>query len=397
VDETPGTTADTVVTLMEIHSLGPFKVLDTAGVDEYSELGDKKRRKTYEAIAEADLTLVVVDSRQEDLTLEKDLFERVCGHGKQCLFVVNDFEGKEEVPGEVADRLRAFGGSANEARSIVINASDTSHQKQLTDFIRTHFTAESREVDLLPVKGKGFVLMVIPMDEETPTLRLLRPQDMAVERVLRSFAIPVLFRMDLGKARGEDPAGRNAEKQRYLDLIRTLSDSPEGLSLIVTDSQVFDIVGDWTPEEYALTSFSIMMTHYMSGGRLEDFMEGARRIESLDDGDRILIAEACNHDRQCDDIATVQLPRRIQEYTGKSLHFDFVFGRPFPEDLSGVALIIHCGACMIDRQKFAARLREARGAGVPVTNYGIALSYLRGPALLERTVKPFTSQSSINP
>jgi hypothetical protein len=223
------------------------------------------------------------------------------------------------------------------------------------------------------------------MDEETPTLRLLRPQDMAVERLLRGYAIPVLHRIDLNKAR----RGDESEKRRYIEIVKTLSGSAEKLSLVLTDSQAFDIVADWTPAKVPLTSFSIMMTNYMSYGDLGLFADGVKAIDKLKPGDEVLIAEACNHDRKCDDIATVQIPNRLEARVGGKLKFSFNFGRPFEDDLKRFKLIVHCGACMIDRQKFARRAELARGVKVPITNYGILLAYLKNPDTLKRALKIF--------
>jgi [FeFe] hydrogenase H-cluster maturation GTPase HydF len=273
--------------------------------------------------------------------------------------------------------------------SLVLNATNKEHQYDLTKFIKDSYKAESRDVDLLPgVQGKGYVLLIIPMDEETPTLRLLRPQDMAVERLLRSFAVPVLYRLDLEKARSKNPS---KEKKRFSKLIKNLSKSDEGLQLVLTDSQAFDIVSDWVPKKVPLTSFSIMMSNYMSSGNLDLLMKSIKAVDKLKTGDKILVVEACNHNRKCNDIGTVQIPKLLEERVGEELDFEFSFGRPFPEDLSNYRLIVHCGACMIDRQKYLRRLLKAKEAGVPVTNYGMLLSYLRGEDVLERAVQPFLS------
>ncbi len=263
---------------------------------------------------------------------------------------------------------------------LVINAPDRKKQTELTVFIKSFFKKESRNIDLLPVK-KGYVLLVIPMDEETPTLRLLRPQDMAVERLLRNYATPVLYRPDLKKAR----IGDHQEKERFLKVLNDLSD----LQLVVTDSQAFDVMAGWVPNKIPFTSFSIMMTNYMSFGNLGYFMESVKVVDKLKEGDKILVVEACNHDRQCDDIATVQIPQRLEAKVGAKLNFDFNFGKPFPEDLGKFKLIIHCGGCMIDRQKFLRRILKAKEANVPLTNYGILLSYLQGKEVLERAVEVF--------
>ena len=395
VDATPGTTADTVTTIMEIHGIGPCKILDTAGVDEYSELGEKKRKKTIEAIEEADLSIVVVDllgaAETQDLSIETGLIEHAERYGKQILIAHNLFrfeevdEDKIEKSRRLVDRL--LGGLYP---SIVIDATDMSQQLTIATFINTFFRREIHAIDLLPsLKEKGYVLLIVPMDEETPILRLLRPQDMAVERILRNYSMPILFRPDLNKARSLDRKISSEEKSRFDRLIKHLTSSEEGLQLVITDSQAFDAVSDWIPEEIPFTSFSIMMTNYMSFGNLNLFIDGVKSIDCLKQGDRILIVEACNHSRKCNDIGTVQIPELLKKRVGGGIHIEFNFGRTYPEEVSKYKLIIHCGACMIDRQKYARRIVKARETGTAITNYGILLSYLKSEDVLRRAVQPF--------
>lgn len=398
VDPTPGTTADTVTSVMEIHGVGPCKILDTAGVDEDSALGQKKRRKTFEAMEEADCSIIVIDllkaAQTQDVSVEKELLRRIEEDGKQALLVFNvNRERMDDEKTVDANRLLVDRLLGSNAPSLLVDASDAGEQAMLVAFIRTFFHRESREIDLLPcLRDTGFVLLIIPMDEETPTLRLLRPQDMAVERILRKYAIPVLFRLNLRKARSSDPGEVREERDRYERLLRLLGESSEGLQLVLTDSQAFDVVAHWTPEALPLTSFSIMMTNYMSFGNLQLFTDGARAVDTLRPGDGVLIVEACNHSRQCDDLGTVQIPRWLEKRVGGKLDIRFSFGRTFPDDLSGIKLIVHCGACMIDRQKYLRRILRASEAGIAFTNYGILLSFLQGPQVLERTVRPFPGQ-----
>jgi len=377
IDETPGTTADTVTCLMEIHGLGPFKILDTAGVNENTELGEKKKKKTHEAMAESNLVLLVLNTEQKDISIELELIERAKKHKKQVLIILNNFcEQKQESRKEIRN-----------IPCLSLYANDTKYHSKLIEFIKKYFQSESRNIDLIPsLKNTGFVLLVVPMDEETPTHRLLRPQDMTIERLLRNYITPVLFRPDLSKAR--DPKD-TSEKNKFQDLIKKLSQTPEGLQLVITDSQAFDLIADWTPEATPLTSFSVMMANYMSYGNLEFLFESAKVLDTLKKGDRILIAESCNHDRKCNDIGTVQIPKIIEEKIGAKLNFEFNFGRPFPDDLEKYKLIIHCGGCMIDRQRFALRIEKAQEAGIPFTNYGLFLAYTQKGKLLERVIKPF--------
>jgi len=390
VDAQPGTTADTVIAQMEIHGLGPVKVLDTAGVDEHSKLGEKKKKKTYEAIEEADLTFIVIDLlnnfKDQNFTIEKEIITRALKYNNQVLVIYNIFRSEESL-----DKIHELENLANQKLnyklpSICLNALDGEEQKRIVNFISAHFKKETRDIDLIPLEGKGgYVLLNIPMDEETPMLRLLRPQDMAMERLLRKYLIPVLFRMNLKKAR----TGNMVEKERFLNLVKHLENSPEGLKLIITDSQAMDILDQWTPQNIPLTTFSVMMANYMSYGNLDLFVKGLGAFSFLKNGDKILIMESCNHNRKCDDIGTRQIPSLIKKKLGLELKIDFSFGRVLPDDLSQYKLAIHCGGCMADRQKYRRRIVKLKEAGIPVTNYGLFLSWVHNSMAVKRVTKIF--------
>ncbi len=390
VDSHPGTTADTVTARMEIHELGPVKLLDTAGLDEYTGVGKKKRKKTYEAIEEADLVLVVIDllkfAADDDFSAEKEIIKRTFKYGKQALIVYNIFQknfSEEEIKKIVRQVNQKIGGNLPE---ICLNALHREHQKKLINFITAFFKKESREIDLIPLTGdKGYVLLNIPMDEETPALRLLRPQDMALERLLRKHFIPVLYRVDLKKSRLND----EDEKNKFLTTLKHLQQSPDGLKLVITDSQAIGILDGWVPPDIPLTTFSVMMANYMSNGNLELLVKGLDFFSLIKDGDKILIMEACNHNRICDDIGTQQIPRLLKEKSGLNLRIDFSFGSVLPEELSQYKLAIHCGGCMIDRQKFRRRLWKLKEANVPVTNYGLFFSWVNNPQTVKRVCRIF--------
>jgi [FeFe] hydrogenase H-cluster maturation GTPase HydF len=392
VDATPGTTTDNVITVMEIHDLGAVKLIDTAGVDEYSELGDKKRKKTYEAIEEADLNLVVLNPKlavEDGVEIEKELIDRIQNHNKQCLIVYNIFDSSDEKHVEEIHRKLS-----DSHPYICLNISDFSNQTQLIEFIKTHYVKNDKIVDLLPNLGdRGYAVLVIPMDEETPALRLLRPQDMVIERLLRNFKVPVLYRMNLDKARSSQTSKEhNEEKERFHSLLNDLKKSEEGLSLVITDSQAIDVVSEFVPEDINLTTFSVVMSNYMSMGNLNILTSSLGALDDLkSDGGRVLIIEACNHDRKCNDIGTVQIPKLLKNKINANIEIDFNFGRTFPdeEELKKYKLIISCGSCMIDRQKFQARIKRAIASGVGFTNYGLLLSYLKDKDLAKRVISIF--------
>jgi hypothetical protein len=258
----------------------------------------------------------------------------------------------------------------------------------LIKFIINNFDSSNTQSELLPfVEPHEFYVLNIPMDEETPGGRFLRPQSMAVETITRKWAYPVSYRMDLKKARSADA---QEERSRFDSFLESLSKKPK---VIITDSQAMDIMASWVPADIQLTTFSIMMINYGSNGRIEEFYEGAKALDDLQNGDKILIAEACNHSRIQEDIGTVQIPN-ILKRMNPGVEVEFNFGREFQdnEQLSAYKLIIHCGGCMISNQKLQARLRDLRSVGVPVTNYGVFLSWAQGHNALERVMEPWINE-----
>ncbi len=393
VDPTPGTTADTVVTLMEIHNIGPVKLFDTAGIDEQGELGEKKRRKTFQAIDESDLCLITIDCRRllksdDSFIEEKQIDIYSSSKNKQTLLVINLFDDSQNF--QQIEILSKKLAQEFDLPYILLNISDIENQSILVDFMLNNFKYERKDVNLFPnLKEKGLVLLNIPMDEETPELRLLRPQDIVVERLLRNFITPVLYRMNLTKARNTNQSDVEEEKERFISLINTLKSSSEGLQLIVTDSQAFDIIGKWVPDDIPTTSFSITMTHFMIYGNLDYLVDSTYKIDDLKDNDLILIAESCNHNRKCDDIGTQQLPRLLKSKISDNLRFEFAFGRTFPENIEKYKMIIHCGSCMTDKQKYYSRIQKAMEKGIPFTNYGMTISYCLNKQLFNRVLEPF--------
>ena len=381
VDPTPGTTTDTKITLAEIHGLGPVKIMDTAGFDEQLLLGDKKRKKGIAALKECDLVLLVIDPSTSDFEPEQSIVSEARKLDKQIITVYNLFKENDrnnilESEGLI-DKLGSY-------PKIILNALDIGHRQLLLETILNNYIPRNLTVELLPFVEPGeFYILNIPMDEETPPGRYLRPQAMAEEYITRHWAFPVSYRMNLTKARAGDPA----ERARWNDFTNNFTRRPKA---IITDSQAMDIMKDWTPDDLALTTFSIMMINYMSRGRLPEFVNGIRALSSLKPGDHILIAEACNHSRIREDIGTVQIPKLLRKFYPDIL-IDHAFGREFVDDLDiqHFKLVIHCGGCMRSNQRMVARLRDLNSTGVPLTNYGIFLSFMQGEKTLERVIRPW--------
>jgi len=382
VDPTPGTTADTKIALQEIHGLGPVKLFDTAGLDESSRLGQKKRTKVFADLKECDLVLLVIDPDTQDFATENEILANARELDKQILVIYNLFtpSSGQRIPA-IEERIPLL----RFHKKIGLAAIDPSYRQPLLDFILASFVSKNFKMELLPfVQPNEFYVLNIPMDVETPPGRYLRPQAMAEEYICRRWAYPVSYRMDLGKARSGDPG----ERSRFDTFLAQFGRPPKA---IITDSQAMDLMHTWTPGDMMLTTFSIMMINYGSRGRLTAFVEGIKALDTLKAGDKVLIAEACNHSRIAEDIGTVQIPNHIQRrWPGVVVEHNF--GRVETQDVASLQsykLVIHCGGCMISPQKLLARLRDLDSTGVPYTNYGIFLAYIRGPEALRRVLQPF--------
>jgi hypothetical protein len=444
VDPTPGTTADVKTTLMEFHNLGPVRLFDTAGLDEGGFLGSKKREKTLSTVKRCDLVIVVVDPLSTDWTVEREVLALAAEQGKHAVVVVNVFASTPSPGFPSAPLLLRLDVAALEAtarENLVSFAPDGTEflvhdlsvpreghrviaelERRFPSFSALATACPASE--LLPpsiVRPGTTVLLNVPMDAETPSGRLLRPQAMAQEYCLSHWANTYVYRMDLASARSPHASVRSAEQRRFLDTVRLLDGDWGNLSLVVTDSQAMDVVFPLMSKGLAavadaagvdgvreaekvshlpLTTFSVMMSHYLSGGRLSRFSDDLAALATLRPGAKVLIAEACNHDRlteQCEDIGMVQLPNALRHYCAERLGFpgeelviEHAFGRSFPtHGLQQYHLVVHCGGCFLDAQTFQARMRDLDDAGVPVVNYGTLLSHLRGPAALKRVMAPF--------
>jgi hypothetical protein len=211
-----------------------------------------------------------------------------------------------------------------------------------------------------------------------------------LDYILRHYLPFAGYRMNLTAGRSADPARREAERERYLRFIEDLRRGDEGLQLVITDTQAVDLIVPWTPEDVPVTTFSIVMAHHQSGGNLRTLAEGVAALETLAPGDRVLIAELCNHDRKAEDIGTKQIPRLLRKRV-PDIGIDFAEGRVFPseEEIQKYRLVIQCGGCMVDQQKYTARMADSRRYGIPVTNYGLALSQLYHPESLRRVLAPW--------
>ena len=363
-----GTTTDPVYKSMELLPLGPVMLIDTPGLDDEGELGVLRVQKGLDVLRKTDIALLIVDGTAgmspEDERLEEELKKR----GLPYLVVFNKWDlVQEKSAGE-----ENSGAEPEDERHIRVSARTGEGIQELKERLARMVPAgkEKRLVgDLL--EPQDLVVLVVPIDKAAPKGRLILPQQQTIRDVLESGAVSVVVR-----------------EKELKETLKKLGTKPK---LVITDSQVFGLVDRDTPEDILLTSFSILFARYK--GNLAQAVRGAGALESLRDGDKILISEGCTHHRQCDDIGTVKLPRWIENYTGKKPEFVFTSGTGFERNLKEYHMIVHCGGCMLNEQEMQYRLKMAENQGVPMTNYGILIAYMKG--ILERSLQPFPDMAAL--
>lgn len=344
VSEVKGTTTDPVFKAMEILPIGPVMLIDTPGLDDYGELGELRIKKAKEVLRKTDVALLIVDATDcQDLSLEFELAKELEQRKVPYLWVYNK-----------SDIISKKDCTENE---ICVSAVRGDGIDQLKEKLPQLLPEEQERPLVRDLINEGdLVILVIPIDKAAPKGRLILPQQQTIRDILEKGGIPVVV--------------RNTELQQVFS---KLNQKPK---MVITDSQAFEEVAKVTPQDIPLTSFSILMARYK--GNLAILAKNAGKIEKLKDGDKILMSEGCTHHRQCGDIGTVKLPNWMRKYTGKELLFETSSGGGFPEDLSKYAMIVHCGACMLNANEMKYRMQEAVIQGVPIVNYGILIAYMKG-------------------
>lgn len=352
VSEVKGTTTDPVYKAMELLPMGPVMIIDTPGMDDEGTLGEMRVQRARKVLDMADVAIVVTDATQPLRSEEEELLELIRIRRIPCVLVRNKADLLAEVPDDGLLYVSALTGFQVEALKNQVASLDG---------------AKDREYPLVGdlLSPEDVVVLVIPIDKAAPKGRLILPQQQVIRDVLE--------------------AGASALVCRDTELTEVLSRLSEDPRMVITDSQVFRKVSAIVPQHIPLTSFSILMARHK--GDLSLTVSGSRALDSLGDGDKVLISEGCTHHRQCGDIGTQKLPQWIQGYTGKQLEFSFTSGRDFPEDLGEYALVVHCGGCMLTGRQMTCRQKSCIRQGVPVTNYGIAISRMNG--ILERATAMF--------
>lgn len=365
VSDVKGTTTDPVWKAMELLPLGPVMVVDTPGLDDEGSLGDLRIQKAYQVLNKTDIAVLVIDGTSGATPEDSAILARI--RAKQIPFV---------VVLNKADKVTDQDGTTRAVRNFLeldkdhllwISTVTGKNIHELKEHIASLTVSDEPKIPIVGdlIRPMDFIVLVVPIDKAAPKGRLILPQQQTIRDILDHGAVSIVVREE--------------------ELARTLANLGQKPSLVVTDSQVFAKVSSVTPQDIPLTSFSILFARYK--GNLKTLVQGARALDLLKPGDRILISEGCTHHRQCEDIGTVKLPHWIEKHVNGKIEFTFTSGTEFPLDLSEYKMIIHCGGCMLNEREMKYRIRCAEDAGIPITNYGTAIAYMQG--ILERSIEVF--------
>jgi [FeFe] hydrogenase H-cluster maturation GTPase HydF len=363
VSAIPGTTTDPVKKSMEIFGIGPSVIIDTAGIDDEGELGEKRIAKTLEAIKQIDCAILVIANNRFD-DFEERLIETFDRHKVPFLVVHNKMD-VEPIQNKTIHTIQQLTSASIVECSVLT-------RQHLDDVVETLKNTIPETTYQNPSLLKGIisrgdiVMLITPIDSEAPDGRMILPQVMAIRDVLDNHAINIVVK----------------ETEAALFLQKT------GIkpSLVITDSQAFGLVNKIIPADIPLTGFSVAYARMR--GPFDDYVKGTPKIAALKDNDLILILESCTHQVSCEDIGRVKIPRWLKAFTGKELSFDIVSGlNEIQRPITDYALVIQCGGCMITRKQLFSRLFDALEAGVPVTNYGLAIAFMNG--IFDRAIAPF--------
>ncbi|MCE5285271.1 MAG: [FeFe] hydrogenase H-cluster maturation GTPase HydF [Pelosinus sp.] len=362
VSDVPGTTADPVYKAMEILPIGPVMMIDTAGIDDVGKLGELRVERSMQVLNKADLVLIVIDPETGVSDYEAALKENIKDKAIPYLAVVNKADVYEIAEQEISEWQALL-----EASIIRVSAKNKLGIEELKKQIIKNAPEDWEGSPIIGdlINAGDTVVLVVPIDLAAPKGRLILPQVQTIRDVLDHDAYSIVV--------------KERELREALD---NLQQPPK---IVVTDSQEFLKVAADTPPDVLLTSFSILMARHK--GDLETLVSGAKAIEKLQPGDKVLIAEGCTHHRQADDIGHVKIPRWLRQIIGGDLNFTWVSGGTFPTELSEYKLIVHCGACMLNKREMLYRLSAARQNNVPIVNYGVLIAYVHG--ILPRALSPF--------
>lgn len=354
VSEAKGTTTDPVQKAMELLPLGPVVIIDTPGIDDEGKLGEMRVMRAKQVLSKTDIAILTVDAARGMQDADRELCDLFSSRKIPYIVVFNKSDLLAEIP-------------AAAENEIYVSAEHGTNIYELKEKIGALAGKLEKKKSLIGdlIEPNDIVVLVTPIDESAPKGRMILPQQQMIRDVLDHGAINVVV--------------KETELEKALS---SLSQKPK---MVITDSQAFGKVSKTVPEDILLTSFSILFARYK--GELRKVVRGASYLDRLKNGDTVLISEGCTHHRQCNDIGTVKLPGWINGYTGKNLNFEFTSGGEFPDDLSKYALIVHCGACMLNEREMKSRIERAVDAKIPITNYGTAVAQVHG--ILNRSLSPF--------
>lgn len=369
VSEVKGTTTDPVTKSMEILPLGPVVIIDTPGFDDEGSLGELRIQRTRKILEKTDIAVLVVDTTEGFRKVDAELVGLFKEKSIPFLIALNKSDIPEDsedhnIDEESAGLMQSIAGSCS--GMIHVSAMTGDGINELKDRIAL-LKPQSEEGRLVAdkINPGDLIVLVVPIDKAAPKGRLILPQQQTIRDILDTGATAVVV--------------QDTELADTLDKIGTKP------ALVITDSQVFGKVDRIVPPDVPLTSFSILMARYK--GLLDDAVRGVAAINSLKDGDRVLIAEGCTHHRQCGDIGTVKIPKWLNEFTGNDLVFETASGTGYPDDLTPYALVVHCGGCMLNEREVKHRASRTTAQGVPITNYGTMIAFVHG--ILKRSLGIF--------
>lgn len=354
VSNVKGTTTDPVLKAMELLPLGPVVIIDTPGIDDEGELGLMRVEKAKQVLTKTNIAVLVTSATDPLTPAENDLIALFKEKSIPYVIAKNKADLLKTLPK----------GNDNEIYVSALNGLNINELKEKIAAL-AKIGASDKKILADIVKPGDTVILTIPIDEAAPKGRLILPQQQVLRELLE--------------------IGATALACKETELEQTLSKLKNPPNLVITDSQVFGTVSKILPKDIPLTSFSILFARYK--GDLKTVTLGAKAIDNLKDGDTVLISEGCTHHRQCNDIGTVKLPNLIKSFTKRQINFEFTSGTEFKNDLAKYALVIHCGGCMLNEKEMKHRIKTVTDAGLPITNYGIALAFMNG--ILKRSVEPF--------
>jgi len=359
VSEIMGTTTDPVSKSMEILPLGAVTIFDTAGLDDTTTLSSQRIARTMDILRKTDIVLLVCESESELCECEKALLQQAKGLDLNIIIVLN----KSDI--QAPNKKWEATAKEYSASLISVSSLEKTGINELKELIAVQKGSGSGRVLISDLVHAGDVcILVVPIDSSAPKGRLILPQQQVIRELIECGASALVT--------------RDTEYESVLkNIIRP--------ALVITDSQVFGSISTQTPDDILLTSFSILFARYK--GNLDALSAGAKAVDTLKPGNRVLISEGCTHHRQCEDIGTVKIPKWLTEYTKCELDFSFTSGGTFPDDLSSYSLIVHCGGCMLNEREMKYRLQKANAEHVPIINYGILIAHING--ILKRSLIPF--------